>query len=952
MSADTTYYFRVLPTKSGADQPPSAVVSATTRANAGDGDYDADNDGLIEITTLAQLNVVRYDLDGDGVPSTGNETAYNSAFSNAEDNMGCNEGVATIQSGTGNLACSGYELAADLDFDTNNDGTINSSDTYWNSGQGWLPIGATAGGTSASAFTSTFDGGTSTISNLHVNRSGATTVAHGGLFAELSSAARVKNLRLEGVSVTVTTHVTAATPADLFVGGIAGKSAGAITGSYVLGAVKAVQSENTANNNEKHAYAGGLVGLEHRRHHQQLLPRRRYGGAAQHDCPADGRRGRHRGLPGHGRLGDGVVLHRQVIKAETHSASGGDVNVGGLLGRQQAGSVSASYSHAHPDAKAPTTAAGVTLDTGGLVGHIESAGSITASFSTGAPTQSGGNNPAVRQAGLVGNYVAGTITNSYWDTETSGRTIGTAGSGTPTGVTGTTTAQLQAPTGYTGIYANWNLDLDGDSTNDDPWDFGTASQYPVIDYGLAAANQRAAVTLAATPATICESPKGTTPCGNATPPISTTLTAAISPAQQVDVVVAITPSTSDFTLVAPTSITIAAGAATGTGSVTLAAVNNKKCGTADCTGTNASDNSLTVAGTTAQNWANIAGASLTITDDDILPTPVMTLTTQTNFTSMKVDWTAVPTATGYMLEYRGTHPPPIGSWISAMGLTGASRTYTFSNLNSRYEYEFRLAATRTGYDDSAWATSVTSPGKDYDADDDGLIEVTTLAQLNAIRYDLNGNGEVDDPTDGAATSTYNAAFPTPKTGMGCNEDEMLPADRVCDGYELSNSLNFDTNGDGSITAADYVDLNGNNSKDAGEDSIIWNNGLGWDPIGGTTGGSYVGSSTATPTPSATCSSTRRAARATTPASSPTSATQRSRTWASRTWTSRSRPPARSTCTLAGWRAGFARAAWLSAAATVSAAPTPRARFPSWPPRPPPTSTCLLAGWQARWRAAW
>ena len=32
---------------------------------------------------------------------------------------------------------------------------------------------------------------------------------------------------------------------------------------------------------------------------------------------------------------------------------------------------------------------------------------------------------------------------------------------------------------------------------------------------------------------------------------------------------------------------------------------------------------------------------------------------------------------------------------------------------------------------------------DYDGDDDGLIEVTTVAQLGAIRWDLNGDGAVD-----------------------------------------------------------------------------------------------------------------------------------------------------------------------------------------------------------------
>ena len=63
------------------------------------------------------------------------------------------------------------------------------------------------------------------------------------------------------------------------------------------------------------------------------------------------------------------------------------------------------------------------------------------------------------------------MTASYWDTSTSGRTVGAAGR---------TTAALQSPTGYTGIYSQWNVDLDGDSTVDDPWHFGTTVQYPAL----------------------------------------------------------------------------------------------------------------------------------------------------------------------------------------------------------------------------------------------------------------------------------------------------------------------------------------------------------------------------------------------------------------------------------------------------------------------------------------
>ena len=47
---------------------------------------------------------------------------------------------------------------------------------------------------------------------------------------------------------------------------------------------------------------------------------------------------------------------------------------------------------------------------------------------------------------------------------------------------GKTTAELQEPTGAAGSYASWNAAH---------WDFGAASQYPVLKYGgLDAAAQR------------------------------------------------------------------------------------------------------------------------------------------------------------------------------------------------------------------------------------------------------------------------------------------------------------------------------------------------------------------------------------------------------------------------------------------------------------------------------
>ena len=64
---------------------------------------------------------------------------------------------------------------------------------------------------------------------------------------------------------------------------------------------------------------------------------------------------------------------------------------------------------------------------------------------------------------------------------------------------------------------------------------------------------------------------------------------------------------------------------------------------------------------------------------------------------------------------------------------------------------------------------------DYDKDDDGLIEISNLEQLDAIRLDLYGEGEAVAPIDPRAytraykeaTRAYKAAFPGAEPGMGC-----------------------------------------------------------------------------------------------------------------------------------------------------------------------------------------
>ena len=143
------------------------------------GDYDANNNGLIEIRNLAQLNAIRWDPDGDGTASRGNEDAYSEAFPDAVAGMGCP-----------NSDCTGYELVADLDFDTNGSGAADAGDDYFNNGDGWDPLALTT--------PAVFDGGGHSIAKLYINRPNEFRV---GLFGRAVSA-RIRGVNLISASVT------------------------------------------------------------------------------------------------------------------------------------------------------------------------------------------------------------------------------------------------------------------------------------------------------------------------------------------------------------------------------------------------------------------------------------------------------------------------------------------------------------------------------------------------------------------------------------------------------------------------------------------------------------------------------------------------------------------------------------------------------------------------------
>ena len=382
--------------------------------------YDTDDDGLIEISTLAQLDAMRHDLNGDGRPTTDGAPTYAAAFRNV---------TRVVCGARSNGECEGYELMADLDFfDTNGDGQVDTNDdtngdgqvdaedntTYWNAGAGWMPIGA-----GSNWFETTFEGNGYTISNLFVDRSSTNKVGLFGLAGVSSAISRVGLLDI---------RVTGAR----YVGGLVGLSDSDITGSYATGRVAGA------------AWVGGLIGGNGI-------------GGKIHASYTTGR------VIGGFHAGGLVGLNNGGIY--TSYATGrvsGTSGIGGLVGRMgENGDTTASYATGHVSGN---------NHAGGLVGSL-AGGTIRASYATGR-VSSGGS--AV--GGLVGENLAGTtFTASYWDTRTSGQMSSAGG-------TAKITRELQTPTDYTtgSIYADWNVDPDGDSIGNDPWDFGTSSQYPVL----------------------------------------------------------------------------------------------------------------------------------------------------------------------------------------------------------------------------------------------------------------------------------------------------------------------------------------------------------------------------------------------------------------------------------------------------------------------------------------
>ena len=425
--------------------------------------YDADGDRLIEISNLEQLDAVRYDLsDGDGRPDDDdNARDYRRAFPTSSGESVCVR------------ACQGYELTVSLDFNDPDSYDAGAVNPEWDGGDGWLPINDEDSGLNTQ-----FEGNGQTVSNLYIHRQDAQFV---GLFARVGSSGVIRNL---GV-------VNAEMQGGSYVGILAGENSGEITASHATGSVRGTSY-----------YVGGLVGwnesgvIAASYASGSASGAANVGGLAGYNSRgaitasyATGSASASSGSVG-GLVGSNVNGGAIIESYATGDVSGGGDSVGGLVG-ENSGAITVSY--------ATGDVSGTGLYVGGLVGT--NGGAVVAAYATGGVSgsrqQAGGlvgRNFATITAsyaigsvsgggsfagGLIGNnHPEGVITDSYWNTDIFGE--GDVG-------TGKTTAQLQSPTGYTGIYRDWNADLDNADRNDDDatgaddfWDFGTGSQYPAL----------------------------------------------------------------------------------------------------------------------------------------------------------------------------------------------------------------------------------------------------------------------------------------------------------------------------------------------------------------------------------------------------------------------------------------------------------------------------------------
>jgi len=402
------------------------------------------------------------------------------------------------------------------------------------------PDTSTDYGYQGTSFTGVFDGDGHVVSNLTIDTAGAGN-DHLGLFGEIEGA--VKNLGMENVIITGGTgsdflgglcgkndygtitncyanssvtggeslgglyghssygtinncYATGSITGASLLGGLCGNSwrgtiincyaTGAVTGDSSLGGLCGNNSDGTITN----CYAtgavngdnicGGLCGsnsgsISDCNATGLVTGGSTLGGLCGHNtsgtitnCYAAG------AVTGDGSLGGLCGYNHSTITNcyATGAVTGTDNSdyLGGLCGKQYRGTITNCY------AAGAVTGGDESERLGGLCGFNES--STIANCYAAGPVIGGDNSQYL--GGLCGyNNSSDTITNCFWDTDTSGLTDG-VGNQDPAGVVGETTANMQIQTTFTD--AGW--DFVGESANgtDDIWEICEGTNYPRLSW--------------------------------------------------------------------------------------------------------------------------------------------------------------------------------------------------------------------------------------------------------------------------------------------------------------------------------------------------------------------------------------------------------------------------------------------------------------------------------------
>ncbi len=434
----------------GAEARGCAKLADCDNDGAMDGtDMDDDGDGLIELVRAAELDAVRYALRGDG------RRLSDSAELNTT-GCGGDDGITS---------CSGYELVADISL------------AAYSGGAGWRPLGndtdSSTVGCQGAAFNGTFEGNGFMISDLSIRRSGENCV---GLFGYIAAGVTIRNLTLRAERVIGENEV----------GGLVGfgRSARIHSSSVVVGEVSGTGGD-----------VGGLIGYCR---NATIISSSVVVGEVRGNRHAVG------GLAGGGF--ESRIVSSSVVAGEVNMIGSW---IGGLVGYGVSAQI-VSSSVVVGEVRGSNSV-------GGLVGYGDSARIVSSSVVAGEVNMIGS-----WIGGLAGNFVSGQVaysyvvsgsdTNmlvgregrtsagvaSYWDSETSGRNSGRLGEAK-------TSDELRIPTGYEGIYADWDDETDIFVSGEDVplavwcdrdnsgnieeaekiddnliWDFGGTNEYPAI----------------------------------------------------------------------------------------------------------------------------------------------------------------------------------------------------------------------------------------------------------------------------------------------------------------------------------------------------------------------------------------------------------------------------------------------------------------------------------------